>query len=112
MIKVLFLDDERTPGVVNWVKYPKGSVFTVVRSYNEFLEAVRLNDKFDVWSLDHDLGINGLSQEINLSGYDSLKAALRWYPDQAPKQVIAHSKNPIGAENINKYWENYVSNWN
>lgn len=109
-MKILFLDDERNPIDVTWVSFPEGTQFTVVRNYNDFLEAVRLNNTFDVWSLDHDLGINGLSQEINLSGYDSLKAAIRWYPDQTPKQVIAHSKNPIGAENINKYWENYVSN--
>lgn len=108
-MKVLFLDDERSPQDVTWVRYPSGSVFTVVRCFNDFQEAVRLNDTFDAWSLDHDLGCNEFQQPY-LTGYDSLKTALRWHPEKAPSQVVAHSQNPIGKRNIIEYWRNYVSN--
>lgn len=110
MTKILFLDDERNPIDVTWVSFPEDAEITVVRSYNEFLSCLNFSETpYDIWSLDHDLGCNEFQQPVH-SGYDALKAAVRWHEHLLPKQVIAHSKNPIGAENINKYWENYVSN--
>lgn len=104
-MKILFLDDERMPSDVTWINYPENAEFTVVRTYNEFLEEVRIGQLYDAWSLDHDLGPD------DMSGYDALKAAIRWHhPAQFPKQVIAHSKNPVGANNITQYWRNYLEN--
>lgn len=110
MTKILFLDDERNPIDVTWISFPEDAEITVVRSYNEFLSHLNFSDTaYDAWSLDHDLGCDEFQQPRH-TGYDALKAAVRWHEHLLPKQVIAHSKNPIGAENINKYWENYVSN--
>lgn len=110
MIKVLFLDDERNPIDVTWVRFPEGTEFKVVRSFQEFLAAVEADNVYDAWSLDHDLGENGLGSP-KLSGYDALKAAICWHEDKLPDQVISHSQNPIGKRNIIEYWRNYVSNW-
>lgn len=35
-IKGLFLDDERVPQDVTWIKYPENVEWVVVRSYDEF----------------------------------------------------------------------------
>ncbi len=112
-MKILFLDDERNPSDVFWVKYPENAEFTVVRKPSEFLAAAS-EQAFDLWSMDHDLG------DKVVSGYFVLKRALQntepfIEPERkgkdriiiAPKDVIAHSKNPVGAANIADFWQIY-----
>lgn len=112
-MKVLFLDDERNPSDVTWVVYPQNAEFTVVRKPSEFLAAAA-EQAFDLWSMDHDLGSTGLN------GYGLLKRALQstehlMEPQRkgldrvilVPKDVIAHSKNPVGARNIEDFWQIY-----
>lgn len=105
-MKILFLDDERTPEMVRWISYPKDAEFTVVRSVKEFLKTVKEQPTFNVWSLDHDLGIDGLG-DIAPTGYDAIQLALMSLGHKAPSEVWVHSKNPVGAANIANYWKSW-----
>jgi hypothetical protein len=99
-MKILFLDDERMPEDVTWLRYPKDSEFTIVRTVEAFAKAVADNEAFDIWSLDHDLGTEA-------TGYDALKHAIRWMPYRTPAIVWPHTKNIVGGKNITEYWKNY-----
>ena len=105
-MRILFLDDERNPSTVSWLTYPKTAEFTVVRTAREFLDAVDGLETFDVWSLDHDLGLDELG-EIAPTGYDALRHALHSLAHKAPEKVWVHSKNPIGARVMANYWDNW-----
>ena len=56
----LFLDDERHPRQVNWVKIPQNVGWTIVRSYREFVRTLAHEAKKGFIpafiSFDHDLG--------------------------------------------------------
>lgn len=105
-MRILFLDDERAPHIVNWITYPKDAVFTVVRTARDFLAAVEDNPTFYAWSLDHDLGLDE-DGEIAPNGYEALQLALLSLGEKAPEKVWVHSKNPIGAANMSMYWNNW-----
>lgn len=103
-MKILFLDDERMPNDVFWLTYPEDAEFMIARNICEFKQAA-CNFEFDSISFDHDLGLN------EHTGYDCLK----WLCDNEdrltffPLDIIVHSQNPIGAENIRAYWKNWVN---
>lgn len=107
VIKILFLDDERSPSDVTWVKYSGTVKFTVVRTREEFQWAVLTNPRFDIFSLDHDLQDFDHFSEKENTGFSCLYEVASSYRCKLPKQVIAHSKNPIGAEKINNLF-NFV----
>lgn len=92
----LYLDDERTPKTdKNWV---------VVRTPSEFKQTIEKMGVPSLMSLDHDLG----TEE---SGYDCLK----WFVEKCieydihPDKVTihAHTANPVGRVNIEKYVESW-----
>lgn len=105
-MRILFLDDERNPSTVSWLTYPKNAEFTVVRTARELLDAVDGLETFDIWSLDHDLGLDEAG-ELAPTGYDALVLALYRLGHKAPQHVWVHSKNPIGAQNMAIYWNNW-----
>lgn len=108
-MRILFLDDERAPDTVKWVKYPQNAIFTIVRTAREFLAAVEDNPAFYAWSLDHDLGEDEYG-ELEPTGYDALQLALLSFEQKAPETVCVHSKNPIGASKMVSYWNNWKVN--
>lgn len=102
----LFLDDERMPGDVTWVRLHNAS-WEIVRSHAEAVAWVEANGCPDVISFDHDLGMGG-------SGYTFAK----WLVDAdldgritIPHhfEFTVHSMNPIGARNIQKYLDSYIA---
>ena len=122
----IYLDDIRTPlnpqleGVPEW---------TVVRSYDEFINAVLEigMENIEVISLDHDLGPSAMNEYYNnvhpnytldydniteKTGYDVAKwlvlEAIRL--DIKLPEVYVHSANPIGSANIMGYINNYLMN--
>ena len=116
----LYLDDIRTPVDDSWV---------VVRSYDEFLYHVKLHNlgSYEVISLDHDLGediakekvASGMSKrqaraekKLSKTGYDAAKwLVTESMTNKIPlPQIYCHSANPVGAENIIKYINNYNKN--
>lgn len=94
----LFIDDEREPVNSDWI---------VVRSFDEAVEAVRINGFPMYVSFDHDLGEN-----IE-TGYDFAKWLIEqdmdfeWWFHENSFGWNVHSQNPIGKENINSLLKNY-----
>ena len=116
----LYLDDIRTPVDDSWV---------VVRSYDELVFHIRLHTlgSYEVISLDHDLGediakekvASGISKrqaraekKLSKTGYDAAKwLVIESMTSKIPlPQIYCHSANPVGAENIIKYINNYNKN--
>jgi|SRR5271166_2357852 len=114
MKKYLFLDDERIPKDVNWVRIDKSAPWEIVRSYDEAVAWVTSNGFPDVISFDHDLGDAHYYGNFadGKTGYDFAKWLVEYdtvtglMPGDFSFTV--HSMNPIGAENIRKYIFNYI----
>ena len=95
-----FLDDERFP--------PDNSgEWIIVRTHDEFFDAITEYGPPDFVSFDHDLG-----DEINGSGMTVAKALVEMDLDD---QIIpegfdfyVHSQNPIGTTNISKLLHRYL----
>lgn len=116
----IYLDDIRTPLDDMW---------TVVRSYDEFVSLIQnvgLNNVERI-SFDHDLGDTAMDEywentvknyTIDYSnikektGYDCAKWLVNYCMDtgETMPKVYVHSANPIGAANILGYINNYYKN--
>jgi len=116
----LYLDDIRTPNNDDW---------SVVRNYDELVSHIRLNglDKYEVISLDHDLGdtaqkeyFNNVSPNYQLNYNNILEKTgldcAKWLVAESMNskiplpQIYTHSANPIGSANIMGYVNNYLKN--
>lgn len=110
----LFLDDIRVPkDLCNYMDeiailpYLLGN-WTVVRTYEEFVDCISKDSAYERISFDHDLGEDRKGRELP-SGYDALK----WLVDQVLDEnmvlpeVWCHSQNPVGKANILGYWESF-----
>lgn len=116
----LYLDDIRTPNSDEW---------HVVRNYDELVSHIRLNglDKYEVISLDHDLGdtaqeeyFNNVSPNYQLDYNNILEKTgldcAKWLVAESMNskiplpQIYTHSANPIGSANIMGYVNNYLKN--
>ena len=110
-IKGLFLDDERNPQDVTWINYPESIDWTVVRSYDKFFHKF-YRETFLVFSFDHDIQ-DFNHRGVELTGYIVLRAMLGTFLTTPhglftfPEQVFFHTKNPIGKENMEAYWNNF-----
>lgn len=99
----------------------------IVRSYDEFVKTIKNIgiDKIDIISFDHDLadehygheeqpwstdGIIDYFSFVEKTGYDCAK----WLCDYALEtnkklpEILIHSFNHIGAENIKQYIKNFI----
>ena len=111
----LFLDDERTPKDVTWVKlapvYEGG--WNVVRSYNDFVYAIQKFGAPFYVSFDHDLGDNAYAAaargDEDYQGEKTGFDCAMWLVDYCHENDIlfpnyqVHSMNPIGAKKIRDY---------
>lgn len=118
----LFLDDKRTP--------KKQLNFTVVRSYDEFVDYIYNNPLPAIISFDHDLADEHYADYLSDQNFEKddkdvtlkydeykertgLHAAqflVNWCINnelQLPKCYV-HSQNPVGAENIIAYLNRYL----
>ena len=113
--KGLFLDDERNPEYVTWVVYPENVEWTVVRTYDEFFCEFHRSD-FQVFSFDHDLQ-DFNHRGVELTGHVVLKAMLDTFLTTPPglytfpEQVLFHTQNLIGKENMEAYWKNFCKHY-
>ena len=111
----LFIDDERDPIDVTWGSafeqaIYRNSPWMIARSYAEVMEIVLSLGMPGMISFDHDLGKN------TPTGYDIAKRLVELAMD-APDRYsfpagfyyLVHSKNPVGAENIRSYLNNYLT---
>jgi hypothetical protein len=105
----LFLDDERFPGDVTWVK-SSGYVsvaWVIVRSVEQAINQIEIFGVPDIVLFDHDLG------EDQQTGHDFAKWLVENHLDGKiefpPKfQFFVHSKNPIGSRNIQVLLSNFI----
>ena len=116
----LYLDDVRTPIAEDWI---------IARNYDEFVAQIKLHTlgKFEVISLDHDLGETAMVEYYNnvkenyiidysnikeKTGYDAAKFLVAESMNSGIPlpQIYVHSANPIGSANILGYVNNYYKN--
>jgi hypothetical protein len=116
----LYLDDIRMPVDPTW---------QVVRSYDEFVNHIQYNglENYQCISFDHDLGEEAMKEYYRNAkpngkiDYDSIKEktgmdCARWIVNYALRTQVylpvtyVHSANPVGAENIMNYINNYYKN--
>lgn len=102
----LFLDDERYP-VPPWV--PDLSLdWRIVRNFDDAVWHVRTFGLPTHMSLDHDLGANART------GMDFVKWLCDHIIDNDLKpdfDYAIHSRNPIGAQNMDSYLQNFKRNY-
>ena len=120
MKKNIYLDDVRTP---------LEGIWTVARSYEQFVEVVSEIglENIETISLDHDLGDSAMFEYYNnvrdnykleyenineKTGYDCCKYLVNLSIDtETPLPVVLiHSANPIGSANMMGYINNYLKN--
>lgn len=126
MVMNIFLDDERNPRDVTWVKLPD-CTWTIVRNFAEFKEWINKYGIPKRVAFDHDLAechYPGSSPEMELcfkigvipysrldgcTGYDAAKWLCKYCQDNNVKfpEYYVHTMNPVGAENIIGYIKNY-----
>lgn len=117
-MKYLFLDDERNPEDVKWIRIGGvghwGADWQVVRSYDEAVEWVISNGFPDCISFDHDLGLMHYANDYSdgKTGFDFAKWLVEYDMDTksmpADFKFTVHSKNPIGSENIRELMNEYI----
>ena len=110
----LFIDDERNPMDVKWGSWQDQALYrdgdwVIARNWFEVLEIVVSLGFPNVISFDHDLGeneFNGL--EISKKLGDMVLDGMDF-----PMDFIfrVHSKNPVGAENIQSFWISFMKHW-
>jgi len=108
-MKKLYVDDIRIPLDPKW---------TIVRNYNEFVNIITKEglEKFEIISLDHDLGdvlknsILKFSEYNEKTGMDCAKFLVNKSLDSGVELplIYTHSDNNVGSDNIIKYINNYL----
>ena len=99
----LFLDDERSPSDVYWVKL-EDVLWAVVRNYDEFVHHIQTQGMPSTISFDHDLG-----QEK--TGMDCAHFVVSYCLEnniKAPRFGV-HSKNVVGKANIEGLLNNFTN---
>ena len=115
----IFLDDERYVEDVTWTDvYPNAKFgddysWKIVRCFDEMVELI---DETNDWtniihiSFDHDLGQYYHETGVEPTGYTCVKMLI----DKCinlnidPPNCSFHSMNPIGCENMKKYYDSYL----
>jgi len=121
----LFLDDVRKPSDVKWVNLPKSKKWQIVRSFEEFCDAILAKGMPKFVAFDHDLSMAHCMESSGIhtietmsyypgeekTGYDCAK----WLVEQCETNNAilpdfeVHSMNPVGARNIRCYLHSYLS---
>lgn len=111
MQQLIFLDDERNIEDVTWIKYPKFHSAITVRNFHEFKYVIPYVKDWNntYFSFDHDLQDFNEDGSEN-TGYDCLKWLCDYIMDNDIKNlnVIVHTKNPVGGNNIKFYHKNFM----
>jgi hypothetical protein len=111
----LFIDDERVPMDVKWGTWQdktlyRDSDWVIARNWLDVLEIVVTFGFPNLISFDHDLG------DGEKTGYEIAQKLCDMIMDgvDLPEnfEFKVHSKNPVGAENIHRYMDNFLKNWN
>lgn len=117
MKQILFLDDERSIHDVTWVDYTafEGAYVLTLTSSGRMVGYIKRYGKFFDWentllSIDHDLQEFNNDTGEESTGYTFIKWLVGYFIHNdislSKLNVVVHSKNPIGKENIEKYISN------
>lgn len=107
----LFIDDERVPMDVKWGTWQDQALYRdgdwiIARNWFDVLEIVITFGFPKLISFDHDLG------DGEKTGYEIAQRLCDIVMDGDPLPekfyYLVHSKNPVGAENIRKYMDNFL----
>ena len=111
MRQLIFLDDERNLEDVTWIKYPEFYSVITVRNFHEFKYVIQYVKDWNntYFSFDHDLQDFNDDGSEN-TGYDCLKWLCDYIMNNDIKNlnVIVHTKNPVGGNNIKYYHQNFM----
>lgn len=119
MAWTLFLDDIRFPADVKYNYGPYRDV-VICRNMDDAVWCVEQYGLPTMISFDHDLADDHYligSSKNEKTGY----AFAKWFCDYVMDNSLdlsedfcyhVHSMNPVGAENIRKYMENFLKEWN
>ena len=124
----LFLDDIRSPSKAglympkNTKHYYYDLLWDIVRNYDEFCAHITKWGLPEIISFDHDLAEihykAAIGQESfsysEKTGYDCMQWMINYiilHKEQPPKKVLVHSMNAVGAENIQKYFNNFLKHY-
>ena len=109
----LFIDDERAPLDITWGSVTEQSAYRdkewfIARDWSDVLNLVKAFGIPSLISFDHDLGDN-----TEYNGYEISQKITDIILDGEYKlphdfQFMVHSKNPVGAENIRSYMNNFM----
>jgi hypothetical protein len=117
----LFLDDERNPRGVTWVELPLVE-WTIVRTYNDFVETIQSRGVPQLVTFDHDLAEEHYREYYERCRYgqqplyDQLKEktgrdCALWLAEHCIANDIPiplyylHTKNPVGLMNMSSILE-------
>jgi len=110
----LFIDDERIPMDVKWGTWQDQALYRdkdwiIALNWLEVLDIVITLGFPKLISFDHDLG------EGEKTGYEIAQKLCDMIMDgmKLPEDFVymVHSKNPVGAENIRTYMDNFLKHW-
>lgn len=115
----IFLDDERVPAQAsNWMRYPSGIEWVVVRTVSEFrcvvTDVIETGGTLGRISFDHDLQ-DFVTDDDGIRREETGYTAIRWlinllveYAERGNPLVIptvdVHTRNPVGMTNITDAW--------
>jgi hypothetical protein len=118
----LFLDDERDPKDVTWIKLPLGP-WVIVRSFESFVAYIEKYGVPAIISFDHDLAdehykryrvamAKGFFDYDNLrekTGYDAAKWLVEYCREKGEifPETYIHTMNPVGGQNIRSLIDNF-----
>lgn len=104
----LFLDDERNPTDVFWMKYPENIEWIIARNLTEFEFQIINRPDIKYISFDHDLQDFGIDTEN--TGYNCLKLLVNQciITGKPIPKCFFHTMNPIGLKNMESYYLNYL----
>lgn len=126
--KLVWLDDLRNPFLDYEKKVPQGYEVIWVLNYREFTEWISKNGLPDLISFDHDLAFEHYTPEHLWTDYQLSKEyqdsqnykektgldCAKWLCEYCEKaklrlpEWLIHSANPVGADNIRGYLNNYI----
>lgn len=112
----IFLDDERFPKNVTWVKLPLVE-WVIVRSYNSFIQVIKQRGLPLRISFDHDLSDFDKGRTKNFKERTGMDCAA-WLVEYCMAHELdlpiyyVHTMNPIGKENIISLFESYKKSQN
>jgi hypothetical protein len=112
----LFIDDERDPSNVTWAKSLTEQYmydvhdWVIARNWNEVEDIILTYGMPVMISFDHDLGENEKTgYEIAQRICEMVMDGVEEFPEKF--SFMVHSKNPVGAEHIYEYMNNFLTYW-